>query len=166
MMAAPRPHEEPAYAERETRALRLWVVLSRAHSAVQALTDADIARHGFTTAEFGILEALYHKGPLLLGDLQRRVLVSSGGITYLVDKLTERGLIKRRPSPDDRRARYAELTRKGHALVRSIFPAHAAAVAQAFEALSPAEQDEAHTLLRALGLAVAARQVPKLAATT
>src|SRR5512141_2466339 len=84
--------------------LKLWVVLARAHNAVSRLVRADIASHGLTEGEFAVLEALYHKGPLLLGDVQRRILVSSGGITYLIDRLVARGLVERRPCPSDRRA--------------------------------------------------------------
>src|SRR3970282_567514 len=60
-------------------ALKLWVVLARSFRAVEAHAEADIARHDLTLAEFGVIEALHHKGPLLLGDLQRRILVSRGG---------------------------------------------------------------------------------------
>src|SRR5512132_1872425 len=106
--------------------LKLWVVLARAYAAVAKHVEDDVARHGLTSAEFGILEALYHKGPLLLGEIQRKVLVSSGGITYLVDRLTAKGLVERQHCPNDRRARYAVLTTEGDALISDIFPHHAA----------------------------------------
>src|SRR3954451_16436799 len=86
-------------------ALKLWVVLARAHNAIYSHVQDDVAAHGLTVAEFGILEVLYHKGQMLLGEVQRRILVSSGGITYLVDRLTEKGLVERRECPEDRRAR-------------------------------------------------------------
>ncbi len=66
---------------RQETALKLWVVLSRAHTAIEAQAAADVTRHGLSLTEFGILEALYHKGPMLLGEIQRKLLVSSGGIT-------------------------------------------------------------------------------------
>jgi MarR family 2-MHQ and catechol resistance regulon transcriptional repressor len=121
--------------------------------------DADIARHGLTTTEFGILEVLHHKGPLLLGEIQRKVLVTSGGITYLVDRLVNKGLVRREDCPSDRRARYAVLTPAGEALIRRIFPDHAALIARAVSGLSTAEQAEATALLRKLGLAAAALPV-------
>ena len=139
-----------------TRALKLWVVLARAYSAVARRVDADIARHGLTTTEFGILEVLRHKGPLLLGEIQRKVLVTSGGITYLVDRLVAKGLVRREPSPDDRRARFAVLTPEGTQLIDRIFPEHARCVARAMEGLDAREQSEAATLLRKLGLTAAA----------
>jgi MarR family transcriptional regulator, 2-MHQ and catechol-resistance regulon repressor len=135
--------------------LKLWVVLSRAYGAVSREAELDIARHGLTSMEFGILEVLHHKGPLLLGEIQRKVLVTSGGITYLVDRLEAKGLVKRQQCPNDRRARYAVLTPAGAALIRRIFPAHAKAIARALSGLGNAEQVQATKLLRRLGVAAA-----------
>jgi MarR family 2-MHQ and catechol resistance regulon transcriptional repressor len=149
--AVPPSGTDPATA----RALKLWVVLARAYSAVAHEVEADIAQHDLTTTEFGILEALHHKGPLLLGEIQRKVLVTSGGITYLVDRLVAKGLVTREPSPDDRRARYAVLTPEGERLIRSIFPAHAGFLTRAMGALTAPEQAQATALLRKLGLAAA-----------
>ena len=137
------------------QALKLWIVLARAYRAVEAHAEADAARHELTLAEFGILEALFHKGPLLLGDLQRRILVSSGGITYLVNRLVRRGLVERRPCEDDRRARYAALTPMGEAFVADVFPAHARAIRAAVSGLDPREQRQVLRLLRRLGWAAA-----------
>lgn len=137
--------------ETTSAALRLWVIMSRAHAAVAAHASADVARHGLTLAEFGIIEALYHRGPMLLGEVQKRILVSSGGITFLVDRLTAKGLVERRSCASDRRARYAALTPKGTALVAEIFPAHAAVVRRAMEGVGVEDQERAADLLRDLG---------------
>jgi MarR family 2-MHQ and catechol resistance regulon transcriptional repressor len=142
---------------RTARALKTWVVLARAYGAMARAVEGQIAQHGLTTTEFGILEALHHKGPLLLGEIQRKVLVTSGGITYLVDRLVAKGLVTREPSPDDRRARYAVLTREGKQLIAEIFPAHAAFLAGMLSALNEREQEQVTALLRKLGLAAAAR---------
>ncbi len=133
-------------------ALRLWVVLSRAHSSITAHASADAASHGLTMAEFGVLEALYHRGPMLLGEVQRKILVSSGGITFLVDRLAGKGLVERRASSKDRRARYAALTQRGEQLISSIFPLHASAIERAVSGLTREEQLHVTTLLRRLGM--------------
>ena len=138
--------------EASSAALRLWVIMSRAHAAIAGHASADVARHGLTLAEFGILEALYHRGPMLLGEVQRRILVSSGGITFLVDRLTAKGLVERRTCQEDRRARYAALTSAGTELVAKIFPEHAALLTQVMEGLTVDEQCTAADLMRALGL--------------
>ena len=137
-------------------ALKLWVVLARSFNAVSARLAEDIARHELTQTEFAILEVLYHKGPLLLGEVQRKILVTSGGITYLVDRLVEKGLVKREACAEDRRARYAVLTPAGTALIRKIFPQHTVSVERALSGLTLAEQRETTQLLKKLGLAAAA----------
>ena len=138
-------------------ALKLWLTLARAYQASAELSRMDIASHELSAAEFSVLEALYHKGPLLLGDLQRKALLSSGGITFLVDRLAERGLVERQECANDRRARYAALTADGIALMRRIFPPHADAMREAMAGLTVAEQRTAIALLKKLGLAAAAR---------
>jgi MarR family transcriptional regulator, 2-MHQ and catechol-resistance regulon repressor len=151
-------------AHRQDRALKLFVVLNRAVATVTAHADADVARHGLSLAEFAALEALYHKGPLLVGELQRAVLKSSGGITYVVDRLHEKGLVRRRPCAEDRRALYAELTPDGTALMERIFPAHAAVLQAAMGGLSARDQEQAIALLKKLGRHAAA--LPRAAAAT
>jgi MarR family transcriptional regulator, 2-MHQ and catechol-resistance regulon repressor len=140
----------------QSSALKLNVVLARAASAVARHAERDITRHGLSPAEFGVLEVLYHKGPLLLGEVQRKILVSSGGVTYLVDRLVARGLVERQECPDDRRARYAALTPDGQALIARIFPEHARVIERSLAGLTSEEQQRATELLRKLGLAAAA----------
>ena len=146
--------------EQTDRALKLWVVLSRAHAAVAAHSQADIARHGLTPMEFGIMEALHHKGPMILGEVQKKILVTSGGVTYLVDRLAAKGLVERRRCEHDRRAYYAALTPAGEEMIREIFPAHAEAVRNAMAALSEEEKDAATGLLRTLGRHAADADLP------
>jgi MarR family transcriptional regulator, 2-MHQ and catechol-resistance regulon repressor len=144
---------ETGRSEEQATALKLWVVLARAMSSVQAHLQESVTRHDLTLTAFAILEVLYHKGPLLLGEVQRRILVSSGGVTYLVDRLTQKGLVERRECPQDRRARYAALTPAGTALIERIFPEHAACIEKAVSGLGLEEQRTATELLRTLGRA-------------
>ena len=135
-------------------ALKLWVVLSRSRAALQRVTEADIARHGLSPGEFAILDVLYHRGPLLLGEVQKKVLVSSGGVTYLVDRLATQGLVERRACSGDRRARYAALTASGEELMHRIFPEHVVEVESATSALSTAEKRTMIGLLKKLGMSI------------
>lgn len=144
----------------QSPALKLWVVLARAHAAVEARLQLSVAEHDLTITEFGILEVLLHKGPLLLGEVQRRILVSSGGVTYLVDRLERKGLVERRECPSDRRARFAALTPEGERVIRGIFPGHAALIEELMGELSEEEQLEAIQLLRRLGRAAAGLDEP------
>jgi MarR family transcriptional regulator, 2-MHQ and catechol-resistance regulon repressor len=148
--ATPRP-SRAGLGDDVDAALHLWVVLTRAQAAVSVLARDDIRKHGLTEGEFSVLELLYHKGPVLLGEIQRRVLVSSGGITFLVDRLAEKGLVERRDCPSDRRARFAVLTDAGERMLDEIFPVHARRIAAAVSGLTREEQAQATALLRRLG---------------
>ncbi|MBP7549712.1 MAG: MarR family transcriptional regulator [Gemmatimonadaceae bacterium] len=152
---APPPQDVPT-----ATALKLWVVLARANAAIEAHARADIERHGLSPAEFGVLEALHHKGPLLLGDVQRRTLISSGGTTFLIDRLEKKGLVERRLCASDRRARYAALTAQGRALMTEVFPAHAEVIRRAMAGLGLADQRAITDLLRVLGQEAAALSLP------
>src|SRR5438132_13246440 len=117
--------------------LKLWIVLARAFDAVEGDSRASIARFGLGTTEFGVLEVLYHKGELPVCEVQRRILVESSSTTYVVDKLCERGLVRRRASSADRRVTLLALTPAGRRLTPQIFPPHAVARRRAVGPLRP-----------------------------
>lgn len=145
--------------------LKLYIVLSRASETIHAHTAAHIHSLGLTQTEFAILEALYHKGPMLLGEVQKKILVSSGGITFLIDKLEKRGLVRRDACATDRRARYAKLTDEGKQLMDRIFPEHAEVIRRAMAGLGLADQRKLIELLKTLGLEAAAMELPGAPAT-
>lgn len=161
MKIEPMADAGPDPAESQSLSLRLWIALARAHDAVLAHAQANAAEHGLTLAEFGVLEALLHKGPLTQGEAQRAILVSSGGITFVVDRLVKRGLVERRPHPTDGRARIAALTEEGDRLIQSIFPGHAARIKAAVAGLGKKDKREAIRLLQGLGKFAAALEAPE-----
>jgi MarR family transcriptional regulator, 2-MHQ and catechol-resistance regulon repressor len=137
-------------AERAT-ALKLFVVLSRAAHAVGMRAQRDVEGRGLSLTDFAVMEALYHKGPLPLGEIGHRVLRQSGSITYAVDKLEARGWVRRQPSTDDQRVTFAELTCAGRELMDSVFPGHSETIAEIMAVLTPEEQETTITLLKRLG---------------
>lgn len=132
-------------------ALRLWVVMNRAQRAVGETVRRSVESHGLAPTEFAVLEVLYHKGPLLVGEVGSRILLTSGSTTYVIDKLEERGLVTRRSSPHDRRAISVELTEEGRERIGSIFPRHAEVIRLAMEGLTTEEKRIAAALLKRLG---------------
>ena len=138
-------------------ALRSWIVLARAYHTIARAVSRDATRFGLTIGQFAVLDALYHRGPLPLGRIGSLLLVTAGNVTYVVDQLEKRGLVRRERRHDDRRVVYAALTQKGRALIDEIFPSHAAFVGTLFGVLQPAEQTELRRLLKTLGLVAAGR---------
>jgi MarR family transcriptional regulator, 2-MHQ and catechol-resistance regulon repressor len=133
--------------------LKLWVVLARAFRALAERSRRDVERHALTGSEFAVLEALYHKGDLPIGELGDRVLLTSGSMTYVVDKLARRGLLARRRCAQDQRVRYASISAAGRRLMASIFPDHAEAIRRSTAGLSAEEKRIVTALLKRLGLA-------------
>ncbi len=133
--------------------LELFTVLSRAHNWVHAHATRDIRRYGLNPTEFGILELLYHKGPLPLQQIGEKILISSGNITYCINKLAGKQLLTRKPASTDRRVAFAELTPRGRRLLDEIFPQHEQALRRAMAGLNAEEQAQAICLLKKLGLA-------------
>jgi len=131
--------------------LDLLVVLSRSYNWVTAHINRDIRQHGLNPTEFGVLEVLYHKGPQPLQQIGEKILISSGNITYVVDKLEKKQLLIRKPCLEDRRVIYAELTEKGEQFLADIFPMHKKAIEKAVSGLTPEEQRQATQLLKKLG---------------
>jgi MarR family 2-MHQ and catechol resistance regulon transcriptional repressor len=137
--------------------LKLWVVLARAYRALADVSRGDIERHGLTASEFAVLEAIYHTGELPIGDIAERVLLTSGSMTYVVDKLEQRDLLVRKRCPEDQRIIFVAISPAGRALMASIFPPHAEAIRRATAGLAPEEKRLATVLLKRLGLAAAHR---------
>lgn len=136
----------------QARALATFVKLMRATNSVQSRLQRQLAAHGLTPTQFGILEALLHLGPLNQRDLGRKLLLSKGNITVVVNHLERRGLVRRVAHPADRRQRVVHLTRPGQSFIGTFFPSHAAAIARELAVLTAPEQQELGRLCRKLGL--------------
>jgi MarR family transcriptional regulator, 2-MHQ and catechol-resistance regulon repressor len=132
--------------------LKLWVVMSRALRSVQAHLERQVEQHGLNLTEFAVLEVLLHRQSLRIGEIGDRVLLTTGSMTYVIDKLERRGLLKRVMCDTDRRAIYAELTEEGRALIEVVFPEHAETIRNLMEGLTLQEKEQTTMLLKRLGL--------------
>jgi len=135
----------------EVRALNAYVKLMRASESVSARIHGYLAEAGLTVSQFGVMEALYHLGPLSQGELAKKILKSSGNITMVIDNLENRGLVKRERNQEDRRFYAVQLTAEGRRLIGSIFPRHAAKIVKEMKALTRTEQEELSRLCRKIG---------------
>jgi MarR family 2-MHQ and catechol resistance regulon transcriptional repressor len=133
-----------------TATLQLVIALARAYQAIEQGVRPQLARAGLGMTEFAVLEVLYHKGALALGEIRDRILVTGASTTYVVRKLEERGLMRRRSSAEDQRVVFGELTSKGRALIDEVFPAHVDRLGEVMAGLSVSEKQTAARLLRRL----------------
>lgn len=123
----------------EVAALDAYIKLMRAADSVTARAHAALPK-GLTLAQFGVLEALLHRGPLCQSELAAKVLKSAGNLTLVVDNLERDGHVARERDPEDRRYVTVRLTPKGKKFIAELFPRIAAGIARELAVLSPAEQ--------------------------
>nr|WP_089153555.1 MarR family transcriptional regulator [Paenibacillus tuaregi] len=137
--------------DEESISLKTFVVLSKAYKAVMDRAVKDMKKYGLSPSEFTILEVLYTKGRIPLQQIAEKILITSGTITYNIDKLEKKKYIRRVPCEEDRRVIFAELTAEGNELFDRIFPEHASTIHALTEGLSADEKQEAIRLLKKLG---------------
>lgn len=135
----------------EERALGSYVKLARAANTALAYARVGLDQAGLSYGQFAVLEALFHVGPLCLGDLARRILTSSGNLTLVVDNLEKRGLVKRSQPGKDKRFVQAKITPSGQKLIAKIFPEHSRRIVEIMGRLTLTEQEQLGALCRKLG---------------
>lgn len=136
------------------RALKLFIVLSRASKVILEEAHKPGEKHGLNPTEFAVLELLHHKGRQPIQKIGQKILLRSGSMTYVVDKLEKRGLLERVFCEEDRRVTYMSITPAGIELMTSVFPEHAENIEAIMSALTVEEQEQAIALIRKLGLSV------------
>ena len=132
-------------------AVHLWLVLSRATRSVEAQATRSIAQFDMGPTDFGVLEALLHKGPLTVKQIGEKVLLTSGSMTAAVDRLAARGLVVRQDDVRDRRARIIALTPEGRELIERAFACHRDAMEEALKGFTEGARAMLLPLLRSLG---------------
>ncbi len=133
-------------------ALSTFVKLMRATDAVSQSTHKHLMNFNLTISQFGILEALYHLGPMCQRDIAKKILKSTANITTVIDNLEKRGLVKRKRSKEDRRYINLHLTNKGLKLIESVLPDHFQGIVDRLQLLTTEEQRQLATLCKKLGV--------------
>lgn len=136
----------------DREALRAWITLRRAATACTDALAADFAAAGLTESQFGVLEALFHQGPMHPCDLAAKILRTSANLSLVLDQLERRGLLRRARGAADRRYVTVHLTEDGAALIEAHFAPHARHVAELFAVFTPDECRRFGDACRTLGL--------------
>lgn len=132
------------------RALDAFIKLMRAAESVSARVNRRSLQE-LTVSQFGVLEALYHLGPLTQSELGVKLLKSGGNVTMVIDNLEKRGLVERRRDQQDRRFVRVHLTEPGHCLIEGALPRHVAAIVEEMAALDAGQLETLARLCRTLG---------------
>lgn len=117
--------------------MKFVVALARTYNNIFSKIEKNIQSFGFTISEFGVLEFLYHKGDQPVQKVAEKILVTSGTITYVIDKLQKMDLVERRKCETDKRVYYISLTEKGTQIIKDIFPKHEKFINELFKEIEP-----------------------------
>ncbi|WP_144549631.1 MarR family winged helix-turn-helix transcriptional regulator [Bacillus sp. X1(2014)] len=124
-----------------------FLILMQTSKSIHDRIKEEMAKNKLGITEFSVLEVLYQKGKQTIQQIGNCILVSSGSMTYVIDKLEQRGLLSRNACPEDRRMIHVRLTDDGNELMNDIMPKYHECVNQMFDSL---ESDEAETLVQLL----------------
>src|SRR5579863_3534955 len=149
-----------AHHDDKANGVHIWLLLMKAHRAVEKRALASIEGSGMCFSDFAILEALLHKGPLAVNALGAKIPLTSGSATSAIDRLQSRGFVRRVNDPADRRARIVHLTAKGREWIDGAFVRHSLDIERLMSALGGGERRQLARLLRKLGKHAADSDLP------
>ncbi len=126
----------------EVRALDAYIALRRAGNTMASHLNQHIREHRLTSGQFGILEGLFHLGPLSQQALSKKILSSKGNITMIIDNLEKQAFVERTADHNDRRVAIIQLTPKGKAFIGKIIPQHVKKITRIMSVLTLNELKE------------------------
>lgn len=144
------PHDrETALTKDDRLDLRVWFRLLTCATLIERSVRQGLREEfGITLPKFDLLSQLDRAAEgLTMGELSRRLMVTNGNVTGLIDRLVTEGLVARQPAPHDRRAQLVRLTPAGKQAFDAMIPKHQDFIADRFDGLSRAELADLHRLL-------------------
>jgi MarR family 2-MHQ and catechol resistance regulon transcriptional repressor len=125
----------------------VMISMHRIVSEIDRRTKVICQKHSLTFGQFMVLEAIYHKGPLTVGEVKKSILSTDGTIPVIVANLEKAGFLVRNTDDKDRRKCILALTDKGTCVIEETYPDNAAMIHEAFSVWTPEELKELGRLL-------------------
>jgi DNA-binding MarR family transcriptional regulator len=137
------------HADGHVSELRLWLRLLTCSTLIESEIRRRLRKEFDTTLpRFDLMAQLEraHEG-MTLNELSKRMMVTNGNVTGLVERLVAEGLVDRRPAPNDRRAQVVRLTPRGWQVFQRMAAAHGDWLAALFAGLDELEIEQMMGLL-------------------
>lgn len=131
-------------------AVKAMVVLRKAYRTIDAKTSESFKEDDLTQTQFSVLDVLYSKGPMKIGELMESILATSGNMTVVIRNMEKKGWVTRHTCPDDKRAYLVTLTDTGRQVIERALPLHIEKIQDIFSVLTEEEQKELIRLLKNL----------------
>lgn len=131
--------------------LKIFIGMSRVLNSINRKTAKVHKKYGLTSAQFAVLEALYHKGDLSVGQVQEKILSTSGTIPVIVKNLEKCHLLEKKQDDIDKRKYILHITEKGRELMDQVYPENEAIILEMFNKWEVSEQEEILGYLKKFG---------------
>lgn len=102
--------------------LKIFIGMSRVLNEINRKTGKIFSKYNLTNSQFAVLEVLYHKGDLTIGEVKEKILSTSGTIPVIVRNLERDGYLQRKRDKDDKRKYILHITEKGRDLMDKVYP--------------------------------------------
>ena len=109
---------------------------------------ADIKENDLTPTQFSVLEIIYSKGSLKIGQLIEKVLSTSGNMTVVIKNMEKKGLVEKINDKNDKRSFLINLTEKGKKIIEELLPKHIESVEKTFDILTDEDKENLINILR------------------
>ncbi len=136
------------YGEENNVNMKLVVALKRSLQPEERRVTHLVNQYGLTMPQFGVLEALYHIGPMNINQIIDKTLSTSGNMTVVIKNLVKLGLVLKERDPEDGRAFLIRITDEGDKIISDLFPKHIEQLSCIFSTLDFNEKKELLKLLK------------------
>ena len=141
------------YNDNDKLNLRVFIALNRCQQSSMKKSQRTIKKNNLTVSQFAVLEMLYHKGDLKVGEIIEKSLSTIGNISLVIDNLVKLSLVKKKKCEEDRRITYVSITEEGKKVIEKVFPEY---LEDLDKIMGPLEEEEKRSLimlLKKLGIA-------------
>ncbi len=121
--------------------LKIFIAMNRALNLINKTNFKVINKYKLTTPQFAVLEALYHKGDLSVGEVQEKILSTSGTIAVIIRNLEKDNFITRYQDKNDKRKYILSINGKGQLLMDKVYPEIEKNILSQISVLDESEQD-------------------------
>lgn len=140
--------------KKEIKVLDAYIKFSRAALSLENQLSRHLSDNKLTLSQFGVLEIVFHLGPLKQKDIADKLLSSHSNLVTVIDNLEKNGLVFRERDQKDRRNFIINLTDEGAKLISELFPKHLSEISNRFNTLTEREIDTLGKLCKKVGLNV------------
>ncbi len=139
-----------SYGIKNDQNLKLLIALTRSTQMIHKSSGQIFEQGGLTIAQFSVLETLYHKGDMTIGEIMKSILSTPGNMTVVIKNLEKEKLITKCSDIKDKRATMIKITKKGETLIEKIFPKHIEDLRDLLSVLTDEEKEKMIFLLKKL----------------